>query len=89
VVGDEGVIGLGVLFGEDLNGREMLGEAGAVEFVLLLVGVALGDEDDAMAGGEVGEGVGYAREEFDFLIGDGLSEAYDAITLLGGERAVG
>ena len=89
VVGDEGVVGVGVFFGEDLDGGEVAGEAGAAELVLLLVGVALGDEDDAVAGGEFGEGGGDAGEEFDLLVGDGLGEADDAVALLGGEGAVG
>jgi hypothetical protein len=89
VVLGEAEVGVGVLFGEDLDGGEVVGQAGAVELVLLLDGVAFGDEDDAVAGGEVGEGMGDAWEEFDLLVGDGLSEVMDALVLLGGEGAVG
>ena len=67
-----------MLFGQDLDGGEVGGEAGAAELVGLLVGVALGDEDEAVAGGEVGEGIVDVGEEFDLLFGDGLGEADDA-----------
>jgi hypothetical protein len=88
VVLGEAEVGVGVLFGEDLDGGEVVGQAGAVELVLLLDGVAFGDEDDAVAGGEVGEGVSDAWEEFDLLVGDGLGEVMDALVLLWGEGAV-
>jgi hypothetical protein len=71
-----------VLFGEDFNGGEVGGEAGALELAGLLFGVSFGDKDEAVAGGEVGESGGYVGEEFDLLVGDGLGEAFDAAMLL-------
>jgi len=54
VMGDEGAVGVVVLFVEDLDGGEVGGEAGALELVGLLLGVTFGDHDQAVAGGEVG-----------------------------------
>lgn len=78
-----------MLFGEDLDLGEEVGETGAVELVGLLFHVALGDEDEAVAGGEVGEGEGDGGQEFDLLIGDGLGEADDALVAIGGDGAGG
>jgi hypothetical protein len=89
VVGGEGAVGFGVLFVEDLDGGEVGGEAGAVELVGLLLLIALGDEDEAVAGGEVGQGGGDVGEELDLLVGDGLGEAGDALVLGGGDGGVG
>jgi len=89
VVGGDGAVGVGVLFGEDLDGGEVRGEAGAVELVGLLFLIALGDQDETVTGGEVGEGGVDAGEELDLLIGDGLGEAFDAAVLLFGEGNVG
>jgi hypothetical protein len=89
VVGRKREIGAVVFFGQDLDGGEVGCEAGALELAGLLFGVALGDHDEAVAGGEVGEGGGDVGEEFDLLIGDGLGEAFDATVLLGGEGNVG
>ena len=74
-----------MLFGQDLDGGEVGGEAGAVELAGLFFGVSLGDEDEAVAGGEVGESLGDVGEEFDLLVGDGLGEAFDAAVLFFGE----
>ena len=89
VVGGEREVGFGVLFGEDFDGREVGGETGAAELVRLLIGVALGDQDEAVTGGEVGEGCGDVGQELDLLVGDGLGEADDAFVLFGGEGCVG
>jgi hypothetical protein len=89
VVGGEGAVGFGVLFVEDFDRGEVGGEAGAVELVGLLLLIALGDEDEAVAGGEVGEGGGDVGEELDLLVGDGLGEAGDALVLGGGDGGVG
>ena len=78
-----------MFFGEDFDGGEVGCEAGALELACLLFGVSFGDEDEAVAGGEVGEGGCYVGEEFDLLVGDGLGEALDAAMLLFGERGVG
>jgi len=59
-----------------------------VELVGLLGLIALGDQDEAVAGGEVGEGGGNAGEQLDLLVGDGLGEAGDALVLVGGDGDV-
>jgi hypothetical protein len=89
VVGGEGTVGVVVLLGKDFDGGEVGCEAGALELAGLLFGVALGDHDEAVAGGEVGEGWGDVGEELDLLVGDGLGEAFDAAVLLFGEGDVG
>lgn len=55
MVGGEGEVGVAVLFRENLDGREMRGEAGAVELVGLFGLITFRDEDEAMSGGEVGK----------------------------------
>src|SRR5487761_766772 len=77
----DGPIGCMMFFGKDLDGAEVRGEAGAAELVGLLGVVSLGDENEAMTGGEVGQGFIYVGQEFDLLIGDGLGEADDALVL--------
>ena len=67
----------------------MRGEAGAPEFAGLLFWVAFGDHNEAMAGGEVGEGGSDVGEEFDLVVGDGLGEAFDAAMFLFGDGDVG
>jgi hypothetical protein len=88
-MGGEGLVGVMIFFVEDFNSGEVRGEARTVEFVGLLLLVSLGDHDEAMAGGEVGEGWGHVGKEFYLLVGDGLGEALDAAVLLLGERLVG
>ena len=87
--GGEGCDRLHRLFRQDFDGGEVRREAGAVEFVALLGVVAFGDQDAAVAAGEVGEGLGDAGEELDLLVGDGLREADDAGVLLRGDGVVG
>jgi hypothetical protein len=89
VVSGEGSVGLVMLFGENLYGCEVRGEAGAVEFVCLLFLVALGDHDETVTGGEIGKGGVDAGKEFDLLVGDGLGEVFDAAMLFFGEGGVG
>ena len=79
----KGVVGVHVLFGEDFDFGEEVREAGADELVVLFVVIALGDHDEAVAPGEVGEGEGDGGEELDLLVGDGLGEADDALVALG------
>ena len=89
VVGGKGTVGVVMLFWEDLDGREVRGEAGALELAGLLFGVSFGDHDEAVAGGEIGESRGYVGEELDLVVGDGLGKAFDAAVLLGREGRVG
>ena len=77
-----------MLFAQDLDGGEVGCEAGALELAGLLFLVSFGNEDQPMSGGEVGESGGYVGEEFDFLVGDGLGEAFDAAMLFFGDGAV-
>ena len=77
----------GVFFGDDFDGGEVRGEAGAGQLVGLLGVVALGHEDEAVAGGQLGEGFGDAGEQLDLLLGDGAGEAADALALFFGDRA--
>jgi hypothetical protein len=78
-----------MFFGQHLDGAEVRSEAGAAELVRLLGVVSLGDEDEAVTGGELGEGFTDAGKKFDLLVGDGLSEADDALVLVGRNRAIG
>ena len=88
MAGEQAIGGAG-LFGEDFHLGEVRGEAGAAELVALLELVALGDEDAAVARGESGERGGNAGEKLDLLVGDGLGEAGDAGSFLGGDGAIG
>jgi hypothetical protein len=65
-----------------------MGEAGAFELVVLLVRVALGDHDEAVALLEFVERFLDAGEDFDLLLGDGVGEGDDAGVLFGGDRLV-
>ena len=78
-----------VFFGKNFDSDEVGRQAGALELAGLFFGVALGYEDEAVAGGQVGEGGGYVGEELNLLVGDGLGEAFDAAMLLFGEGEVG
>jgi hypothetical protein len=89
VVGDEGAVGVVMFFREDFDGGEVRGEAGALQFAGLLFRVSFGDHDEAVAGGEVGQGWSYVGEKLDLVVGDGLGEAFDAAVFLGSEGDVG
>jgi len=84
VVVDEVTVGVAVFFGQDLDGGEMGGEAGALELAGLFFENPLGDEDQAVTGGQVGESLGNVGEELDLLISDRLGEAFDAAVLFRG-----
>ena len=60
-----------------------------MELVGLLFLIALGNQDETVTGGEVGEGGVDAGAELDLLVGDGLGEAFDAAMLFFGEGDVG
>ncbi len=78
VAGDELTVGRGVLFREDLHGREEGAEARALQLVGLLFKIALGDHNAAMSLAELGEGGVDLREEVDLRGGDGVCERDDA-----------
>jgi hypothetical protein len=78
----EAAVGSMVFLRENFDSAEVRGEAGAAQLVRLLGVIAFGDQDEAMAGGEVGQGVFNAGEQFDLLGGDGLGEADDAFVLV-------
>ena len=88
VVAGEREVGFVVLLGQDFDGGEVGGQSRAAKFIGLFVGIAFGDEDEAVACREVGEGFGDVGEELDLLLGDGLSEAGDAVVLFGGDGGV-
>ena len=50
VMRGERAVGFVVLFGQDLDGREVRGQARAPEFVGLFFRVAFGDHDEAVTG---------------------------------------
>ena len=78
VMRGETAVGGVMLLRKDFDGAEVRGETGAAQLVGLLGRITLGDEDEAVTGGEVGQSFGYMGQEFDLLIGDGLGEADDA-----------
>src|SRR5690606_7862653 len=86
---DAGVGGV-VFFGDDFDVAETVGEAGFGEFALLVAQVALGDEDErVVVGGEFGEGVGDAVEQFDG-VGEHVAPLPDEFAdLVGADAAVG
>jgi hypothetical protein len=83
---DDLAIRIGVLLGGDFNGGEVHMNPGAVEFLLLLLRISFGDQDQTMPLGEGGECFGHAREQLDCLIDDRLREAGDALPLFTGGR---
>jgi hypothetical protein len=86
VTGDDRTISGGIFFGHDFHCGEVTGEAGARQLVSLLGVVALGHEDELVAGAEVGEGFGYLRKQLDFLFPDGAGETANAFDLVFGDR---
>lgn len=89
VMGREAAIGGVVLFRENFDSREVRGKAGATKLVCLLGVVALGDKNEPMTRGKIGQSFGHMRKKFDLLIGDGLGEAGDAIVLLRCDGPIG
>ena len=77
-----------MFFCEDFNAGEEWGKAGTLQLALLLVFVALGDEDEAVALIEVLKGFVDAGKELDFLVGDGVDEGDDAVVLVFGDGGV-
>lgn len=88
VADGESAIGGGVLFRENLDGAEMRAEAGACEFIALLLGIAFGDQQTAVARGQLGQGCSHAGQRLDLVLGDGLDEAQNACVFLRGDGGV-
>ena len=73
-----------VFFCDDLNCREVTGKAGTFQLVSLLGVVAFGHEDEPVACGQLGQGLGHAGEQLNLLLGDGAGEAFNALALFVG-----
>lgn len=78
VMSCQGKIRFVVFFGENLYCAEVGGKAGTLKLVGLFFGIAFGDHDEAVPGGELGERRSHIGQEFNLLVGDGLGEAFDA-----------
>ena len=89
MVRGEAAVGRIVFFGEHFDGAEVRGQSGAAKFVRLFGVVSLGDEDETVARGEFGEGFTDVGKKLNLLVGDRLSEAHDALVLLGRDGAIG
>jgi len=61
---DEEVVGFGIFFADDFDELEKALQAGALDFCSLLGGLAFGEEDEAVALGEIGERFGDAVKNF-------------------------
>jgi hypothetical protein len=61
-------------------------EAGASQLVGLFGAVALGHQDEAMARAQLGQRLGNAGKQFDFLFGDGARETEDLLRSFFGDR---
>ena len=59
-----------ILLPGDLDGREVAGQTRAGDLTRLLAMVALGHEDQPVPGGQLGQSLFHAREQFDLLRGD-------------------
>ena len=84
----DGTVGVTVLFCKNFDRGEMGSKAGPLKLVSLLVVVSFSDKDQAMSGGEVGEGGLDGGEKLDLMLGDGLGEAKDALVLFWCDRSV-
>jgi hypothetical protein len=78
VAGEDGSVGSWVFFRNDLDGGEIRGKTGAPDLIRLLCVIALGHEDEAMAGCQIAECFLDHRQEFDLLRSDGVCESDDA-----------
>ena len=61
---DQEIVGLGIFFADDFDELEKSLQAGALDFGGLLGGLAFGEENQAVALGEIGERFGDAIENF-------------------------
>ena len=72
---DETAVGVSMLFGDDVDGGEMLLQSGALELACLLGDVALGYQKKMVALSEVGQCLGNFGQDFHGMPGDGVGEA--------------
>ena len=79
----ERAIGFFVFFREDFDAGEIFGEAGALELGGLLFVIAFRDQDETVARGEDGYGLGYSGEKVDGMGDYGFGEADDAFVVFG------
>ena len=84
-----GAIGVGVFFGDDFYGGEVLGEAGALQLTGLLALVSLGHQNDTVARGQVSEGFFYAGEQLNIVLVNNAGKAVDTVDVLVGCGAGG
>ena len=82
-------VGTFVFFGEDFDVLEMVREAGAGEFALLVAEIALGDDKQPMRAGQRGEGFDDAVEQIDGMGEHLLAERDDLIDFLRADLAGG
>lgn len=82
-------VGFVVLLGKDFNCGEMGRKAGSLQFARLFGGIALGDEDKAVASGEIFQCFSDAGKKLDLVLCDAVSEAENALMLLVGGPAAG
>ena len=83
---DDLAVGIGVLFGRDLDSGEMHVNSGAVELSLLFLRISFRDQDETMPLGEEVECFRDARQQLDRMIGYGLRKAGDALPLFDRRR---
>jgi len=79
-------IGGRVLFCNDFDGGEVAGESGAGQLVGLFRLIALGHEDETVAGGQFGESFFHAGEQLDLLFLDRAGKAENALGLFFRDR---
>jgi hypothetical protein len=73
-----------MLLGKHLDGGKMSRKAGALQFAILLCGVSLGDEDEAVPCGEIAKRLGDLREQLNLMMGNRIGEADDLLMLFVG-----
>ena len=86
VFGRDFPVGGNILFRDDLNGREILFQSGALDFSRLLRNRALGHQNQVMTLGEIGQRLRDSGNDLDGVLGNGMSESVDGRVERRGER---